>query len=272
MKVFLNWLFVEVIKKFSFFFFPKKSKETKSSQTQRELICAVTKTPWSHSGRITCRAFGFRVYLLHHIFTTGAKYNGIDVLYYNLDQSSTVSTAHSGSQAQRQIWHMQCQQHDVVSLWCIRKRLYSTPCVPPHVRSPRAPAALLQVCVSQEDSMEHVPGHNREIQEWEKVIKGRRRQEVSVSAAFVCETSSFIFIWFSLVTKAPSALLATHTEQQGIVYAWKTGAVWSINTEVTRFKSSRRQAGSMPYQVRANVCPKVLSLTAAGARSFTEKS
>lgn len=43
-------------------------------------------------------------------------------------------------------------------------------------------------------------------------------------AAFICETLYFIFISCSLVTKAPIALLSTCTEQQGIVYAWKTGA------------------------------------------------
>lgn len=46
---------------------------------------------------------------------------------------------------------------------------------------PCAPAALLQLCSSLQDSAEHMPGHNQEIQEWEKVIKGRGRWEVSVS-------------------------------------------------------------------------------------------
>lgn len=113
------------VKKFNFFFFfPEKSAETKSS-TNSEGAYLCCHLPWSYSAQITCRALGFHVYSLHHIFTTGAKYNGIDVLYYSLDQSSTDSTAHSGSQTQKQIWHMQCQQHDIISLWCIRKRLYS---------------------------------------------------------------------------------------------------------------------------------------------------
>lgn len=122
--------------------------------------------------------------------------------------------------------------------------MFSLPCVP---------AALLQLWVSLQDSAEHVPGHNQEIQEWKKVIRGRWESICIYFAAFVCETSSSIFIWFSLVTKAPSALLSTCTEQQGIMYAQTTGAVWLINTKVTHFKSARRQAGSVPYHVRANV-------------------
>lgn len=73
----------------------------------------------------------------------------------------------------------------------------------------------------------------------------------TIFAAFVCETSSFNFIWSSLLPKAPGALLSSCTEQQGVMHAQKTGAVRSINTEVTHFKSGRRQAGKILYQIRA---------------------
>ena len=191
-KLIFLWM---LLRNLFFSFSQRKVKRQRASQTQRELICAVTNMPWSHSGQITCGALGFHVYSLHHIFTTGARYNGIDVLYYSLAQSSTVSTAHSESQAQKQIWHMQHQQHDVVSgtykkvftLLPVCHCMFSLTC---------APAALLQLCMSLHDNAEHVPGHNREIQEWEKVIKGRERWEVSVSTLlhlFVkhCLSSSF---------------------------------------------------------------------------------
>lgn len=208
--------------------------------------------PWSYSAQITCRALGFHVYSLHHIFTTGAKYDGIDVLYYSLDQSSTDSTAHSGAQTQKQIWHMQCQQRDIISLWCIQKRLYSlcaTAC--------SLSLVFLLLCRNCGWACRTVQSTclatTKKYRNGKKVIRGRWESICIYFAAFVCETSSFIFIWFSLVTKAPSALLSTCTEQQGIMYAQKTGAVWSINTKVTHFKSARRQAGSVPYHIRANV-------------------
>lgn len=209
----------------------------------------------SHSGQITCRALGFHVYSLHHIFTTGAEYNGIDALYYKPDQSSTVSTAHSGSQAQKQIWHMQCQLHDAVSLWCIRKRLYSAPRVPLPVISPLCSCCFLATVPE--------PAGQCRARAWPQPRNtgmGKSHQRLREAgiifiyfAAFVCGTSSFIFMWFSQVTKAPSALLSVCTEQQGVVYTRKTGAAWSINTEVIHFKSGRRQAGSVPYHIKANV-------------------
>lgn len=207
--------------------------------------------PWSHSGQITCRALGFCVYSLHHIFTTGAKHNGIDVLYYSLDQSSTVSTAHSGSRAQKQIWHTRCP---TLFLLCVLKRLYSSPRVPPHVLSPFcsccfAAAACEPVgwCRARAWPQPRNTGMGKRHQ--------RQRKVGSICiyfTAFVCETLSFVFIWFSPVTKAPSALLSIRTGQQGIAHAQQLGAARSINTEVTHFKSARRQAGSVPYHIRAH--------------------
>lgn len=210
--------------------------------------------PWSHFGQITCRAIGFHVYLPHHIFTTGAKYNGIDALYYKSDKSSTVSTAHSGSQAHKQIWQMQCQQHNVTSLWCPGKRLHSAHRVSLHILSPlcsncfaatvREPAGQ---CRARAQPQLRNAGLGKSHQAWRKV-----GSICIYSAAIVYEKSSFISIWFSRVTKAPSALLSMCTEQQRVGYVQKTGAVCSINTEVAHLKSGRRQAGSEPYHLRAN--------------------
>jgi len=94
---------------------------------------------------------------------------------------------------------MQHQQHDVVARWRIGRKLYSTPCVPLHVLSPCAPAALLQLCASLQDSAEHMLGHNQEIQEWEKVFKGRGRWEASVS------TLLHLFVKHRLLSSCDSA-------------------------------------------------------------------
>lgn len=187
------------IKKFRFFFFLKKVKRQRTSQTRMELICAATNMSWSHSGQITCRAIGFHVYLLHHIFATGAKYNGIDALYYKLDQSSTVSTAHSGSQAHKQVWQMQCQWHNVTSLWCPGKRLHSTHYVPLHILSPlcsgyfaatvREPAGQCRACAWPQLRNTGMG----------KIIKRGGRWEVSVSTLLQLFVKNNLLSSFDLV-------------------------------------------------------------------------
>lgn len=151
---------MKVIKKFSFFLFlPRKLKRQRASQTQRELFCAVTSIPWSYSGQITCRVLIFHAYSLHHIFTTGAKYNGIDVLSCSLEQSSTVSTAHSGSQTQSKS-DIRSASSVMFHSGAYRKGFTLLPVHHCMFSLLPFPVALLQLCLTLQESAEHVPGHS----------------------------------------------------------------------------------------------------------------
>lgn len=146
---------------------------------------------------------------------------------------------------------MQWQQSDVVSLWCIQQRLYSLCATARSLY-----LVLLLLCCSCSRACRTAQSTCLATTENTGMRKIHQRQKKVGSiciflAAFVCEILSFIFMWFSLVTKAPGALLST--EQQGIAYAWKIDGMCSINTEATHFKSARSQAGSMLYPIRANL-------------------
>lgn len=181
-------------KKFSFFLFPfslRKLKGQRASWTQRELICAVTSIPWSHSGQITCRVLIFHVYSLHHIFTTGAKYVGIDVLSYSLEQSSTVSTAHSGCQTQSSLTQA------VPAVWCFslvhtEKALLCSLCT-----TACSLSFVFQLlccnCAWPCSIVQSTCLTTAETQKWERAVKARRRRGVSVSTLFVCERHLSIF-------------------------------------------------------------------------------
>lgn len=97
-----------------------------------------------------------------------------------------------------------------------------------------------------------------ETQEWERAVKARRRRGVYIHfTLFVCE--HHLSIWFSIVTKAPRALLPTGTEQQGAVQAQRA-VQWSMAAGAAHLRADRRQAGSvsLPWHSK-RACPEGVS-------------